>query len=143
VLLGALSVASVAAFLTVLLAPIDGAAIAHTPSGRPPVNGAIGGHAFLWAIALNSLGTLFLVGGSLYSILRRQRVRPNVWIGGGALVVAMATGLSRADDYSLVYFGELVGIALMFSGFTFVGRAPQRAQSTSSQVTRERPALAR
>ena len=95
--------------------------------GRPPANSALAGHAFLWAIALNSFGTLFLVGGSLYSIVRRRRVRPNVWIGAGALVVALATGLSRADSYSLVYAGQLVGIALMFSGFAFVGKSPKRA----------------
>jgi len=86
----------------------------------------LGGHAFLWAIALNSFGTIFLVGGSLYSIARRQRVRINLWIGGGALVVALATGLSRAGSYSFVYAGELVGIALMFCGFTFAGKAPVR-----------------
>jgi len=57
--------------------------------------------------------------------VRRQRVRQNVWIGGGALVVALATGLSRTGSYSFVYLGELIGIALMFSGFTFVGRKPQ------------------
>jgi hypothetical protein len=61
---------------------------------------------------------VFLVGGSALSILRRQRVRTNLWIGGGALVVALATGLSRTGDYSLVYAGELVGVALMFCGFT-------------------------
>jgi hypothetical protein len=86
----------------------------------------MGGHAMLWAIALNSLGTLFLIGGSLLSIVRRQRVRANVWIGGGALVVALATGLSRGGDYSLVYVGELVGIVLMFAGFTMPAR-PARA----------------
>ncbi len=99
------------------------------PTGRPPANSALGGHAFLWAIGLNSFGTIFLVGGSLYSIARRRRVRPNLWIGAGALVVALATGLSRADSYSLVYAGQLVGIALMFSGFAFTGRpvrSPQR-----------------
>ena len=52
----------------------------------------LGGHAFLWAIALNSLGTVFLVGGSLLSILRRQRVRANVWIACGALTVARGHG---------------------------------------------------
>ncbi|MDQ2910383.1 MAG: hypothetical protein M3R39_05130, partial [Actinomycetota bacterium] len=89
-------------------------------------NAALGGHAFLWAIALNSFGTIFLVGGSLYSIARRQRVRANVWIGGGALIVALATGLSRANSYSLVYAGQLLGIALMFGGFAFVGKQPTR-----------------
>ena len=64
--------------------------------------------------------------------MRRQRVRANLWIGGGALVAAAATGLSRGGAYSLVYAGELVGIALMFSGFTFVGRpAPKPRREPS------------
>jgi hypothetical protein len=67
---------------------------------------------------------VFLIGGSLYSIARRQRVRTNVWIGSGALVVALATGMSRLGDYSFVYAGELVGIALMFAGFRLVGARP-------------------
>jgi hypothetical protein len=142
-LLGALAISTLAALVTVALAPVDALGLAATPSGRPPANEVLGGHAFLWAIALNSFGTLFLVGGSLYSILRRQRVRANVWIGGGALVVALATGLSRAGDYSFVYFGELIGIALMFTGFTFIGRAPQPEASRQSKPRLERAALAR
>ena len=125
-LVGGVIVATAAAAVTVALAPVSGSTLAATAHGRPPANSALGGHAFLWAIGLNSFGTLFLVGGSLYSILRRQRVRANVWIGGGALVVALATGLSRADSYSLVYAGQLLGIALMFSGFAFVGKSPAR-----------------
>jgi hypothetical protein len=129
-LVGALATATAAAGVTVLLGPVDSHLLAATASGRPPANGALGGHAFLWAIALNSLGSLFLIGGSLYSIARRQRVRANLWIGGGALVVALATGLSRTGVYSFVYLGELVGISLMFAGFTFVSdrrRAPAQA----------------
>jgi hypothetical protein len=137
-LLGGLVVATAAAITTVLLAGVHGAALAATAHGRPPPNSALAGHAFLWAVTLNSFGTIGLVGGSLYSIARRRRVRPSVWIGGGALVVALATGLSRADSYSLVYAGQLVGIALMFSGFAFVGkepvRAPRPASSTQSRV---------
>src|SRR2546426_12075350 len=121
-MLGALALASVAAVTTVFLAPVDSGVLAAATSSRPPANGALGGHAFLWAIALNSFGTLFLVGGSLYSIIRGQRVRPNLWIGAGAIVVGLSTGLSRADSYSLVYAGQLLGIALMFSGFAFVGK---------------------
>jgi hypothetical protein len=127
-LLGGLAVAMVAAGATVALAPVDVAALLATPLARPPANGVIGGHAMLWAIALNSLGTLFLVGGSLLSIVRRQRVRANLWIGGGALVVALATGLSRGGDYSLVYVGELVGIVLMFAGFTMPARPVRTAR---------------
>jgi len=127
VLLGALAVATLAAVLTVAFAPVDTHLLAATPSGRPPENGALLGHSFLWAVVFNSLGTLALVGGSLYSILRRRRVSVNVWIGAGALVVALATGLSRTGDYSLVYLGQLVGISMMFCGFTFAGRKPAPA----------------
>jgi hypothetical protein len=64
------------------------------------------------------------------SIARRRRVQQNLWIGGGALAVAAATGMSRGGSYSLVYAGELVGIALMFAGFTLAGRdSPKRVQA--------------
>ncbi len=142
-LLGGLAVATVAAVIAVALASVDAHLLAVTPSGRPPENGALGGHAFLWAVAFNSLGTLTLVGGSLYSIVRRRRVSANVWIASGAVVVALATGMSRAGDYSLVYLGQLVGIALMFSGFTFAGRKPQPAAARRPEQVLERPALAR
>jgi hypothetical protein len=141
-LIGALVVATLAAAISVLVAPADGAALAATPSGRPPPNGALGGHAFLWAIALNSLGTIGLVGGALYSIVRRQRVRASLWIGSGALAVALATSMSRAGDYSFMYLGQLVGIALMFFGFTLAGQ-PKRAVARSGPATPAgRPALA-
>ena len=114
--------------------------LAAVVSGRPPSNHALGGHAFLWAIVLNSLGTLALVGGSLYSIARRQRIRANAWIASGALCVAAATGLSRAGDTSLVYVGELVGIALMFCGFSLPAPKPVRKAASSGSAT---PVVAR
>jgi hypothetical protein len=132
-LVGGLTVATLAAVATVALAGVDGTALAATAHGRPPANGALVGHAFLWAVGLNSFGSLFLIGGSLYSIVRRQRVRPNLWIGSGAIVVALATGLSRAGSYSLVYVGELVGITLMFAGFAFVGKQAARSRQPSTQ----------
>jgi hypothetical protein len=138
VMVGALVVASAAATTAVLLAGVHASTLVESVVGRPPANSALSGHAFLWAIVLNSFGTLFLVGGSLYSILRRRRVRANLWIGGGAVVVAMATGLSRADSYSLVYAGQLLGIALMFSGFAFVGKEPARQPAASSTQSRVR-----
>jgi hypothetical protein len=117
--------AAIAAAVTIAVAPVDAQVLAATAAGRPPANGALGGHAFVWAIALNSVGTLLLVGGSALSIVRRRNVRANVWIGCGALVVALATGLSRGGEYSYVYIGQLVGIALMFAGFTLPARARQ------------------
>jgi hypothetical protein len=147
-LLGGLLVAAVAGVVAVALAPVDHPALASASGLRPPSNSALQGHAFIWAIVLNSFGTLFLVGGSLIAILRRQRVRTNVWIGAGALVVALSTGMSRAGTYSLVYAGELIGISMMFFGFRFAAApppkpAPARAKSylmpagsaTQSRVT--------
>jgi hypothetical protein len=132
-LVGGLAVATVAASVTVALGGVDAAALAATAHGRPPANAALEGHAFLWAVALNTFGSVFLIGGSLYSIARRQRVRANLWIGGGALVVALGTGLSRAGSYSLVYAAELIGIALMFAGFAFVGKQPARKPRSEPQ----------
>ena len=117
-------------------------------TGGPPANGALEGHAFLWAITLNSVGTLFLIGVSLLSIARRQRVRANVWIASGAIVIAASTGLSRADYTSLVYVGELIGIALMFCGFTLAGQrarrpprlTPARANRPAAGAITPRPA---
>jgi hypothetical protein len=142
-LAGAVIAATVAAATTIAVAGVDAQILAAAPSGRPPGNGALGGHAFLWAIALNSLGTVFLVGGSLYSIARRQRVRANLWIASGAIVVAAATGLSRAGDYSLVYLGELIGIALMFTGFTLAGVRPRPRRAVVRHALFERTAAAR
>jgi hypothetical protein len=138
VLVGGLAVATAAASVAVALAGVDTSTLSATAHGRPPANSALDGHAFLWAVGLNSFGSLFLIGGALYSIVRRQRVRANLWIGGGALVVALATGLSRAGSYSLVYAGELVGIALMFAGFAFVGKQPRRAPRPQPSATQSR-----
>jgi hypothetical protein len=133
-LAGALVAAAVAAAVTVLLAPVDERLLAETPSGRPPANSALGAHAALWAITLNSFGTIFLVGGSLYAILRRRRVRANAWIACGAIVVALATGMSRAGNYSFVYAGELLGIAIMFAGFRFTSAPPKEARTSPTGI---------
>ncbi len=141
VLLVVLGLGILGAAATVLLAPVDAAALVATVRGRPPPNHALEGYAYLWAIALNALGTLFLVGGSLWAIVRHRRVAQNLWIAGGALVVAAATGMSRGGSYSLVYAGELVGIALMFAGFALVGKEPARPAARPASV--EKAVLAR
>jgi len=127
-LLGGLLVAAVAGVVAIAVAPVDHSALASASGLRPPSNSVLRGHAFLWAIALNSFGTLFLVGGSLLAIARRQRVRTNVWIGAGALVVALSTGMSCAGTYSLVYAGELIGISMMFFGFRFAAAPPPKPE---------------
>ena len=134
VLAGALITAALGAAVTVLLAPVDERLLMATPSGRPPPNVALGGHAALWAVTLNIFGTIFLVGGSLYAIVRRRRVRANAWIACGAIIVALATGMSRAGNYSFVYAGELLGIAIMFAGFRFTGAPAKEARPSPTAV---------
>jgi hypothetical protein len=135
-LVGALAVATAAATVSVLLAPVDTGALSATASGRPPANDLLGGRAVVWAVALNTFGSLCLIGGAMYSIVRRRRVRASLWIGGGALVLALSTSLSRAGEYSFMFLGELIGIALMFGGFTLAG---QRRQPPTREPAPARP----
>jgi hypothetical protein len=140
-LLGGLLVATAAAAAAVILAPVSADMLGHAPTGRPPANGALGGHAFIWAIALNSFGTAFLLGGSLYSLARRRRVRANAWIACGALVLALSTSMTRAGEYSLVYLGELVGIAFLFAGFNLTGGAARKPSPAAPQPAPPRGAV--
>ena len=126
VILGALVTATTASITALLLAPVHATSSRRRPPIIPRAANVLGGNAFLWAVALNATGTLFLVGGSLLSIVRRRRVRANVWIAAGAIVVAAATGLSRTGVTSLMYIGELIGIACMFCGFTLPAPPPKR-----------------
>jgi hypothetical protein len=145
ILAGALAVATLAAGTSVLLAPVHAVSLAAAHSGGPPANSALGGHAFIWAIALNSLGTIALVGGALLSVLRRQRVRASLWIGSGALVLAMSTSMSRAGEYSFMYLGELIGIGLMFCGFQLAGSKrplPAQPHATTAKAKASLGALA-
>src|SRR5205823_13308726 len=71
--LGLVVLGAVSAALVVTLAPVDVHTLAATARGRPPANHALGGYSCVSAIALNSLGTLFPVGGSLWALLRGQR----------------------------------------------------------------------
>ena len=91
--------------------PWTPAALAATRrAGARRANDALGGHAFLWAIALNSVGSVLLLGGALYSIAAPPaRAREPVDRAAGRWCSRRATSMSRAGDYSLVYLGELVG----------------------------------
>ena len=138
VLVGGLAVATVAAAVTVALAGVNAARWRRprsadrlrTRTRRPRL--PLGGRAELLRHALPRRRL------PLFDPAAAGRVRANLWIGGGALVVALATGLSRADSYSLVYAGQLIGIALMFSGFAFVGKEPSRQPAASSTQSRVR-----
>ncbi len=88
----------------------------------------------------NIYGTVFLVGGALYSayLFWRKRVLPprvmgNILIAAGALVIASASTLTRLFFAGFLYLGELVAAILMFAGFII-------ATSPAAEMTPQREA---
>lgn len=61
-------------------------------------------------------GSVTLIGIALYGLVR-YRLKYNAYIAGGAIVLAVGTGLARFGIPSLIYGAEFAGIALMFVGF--------------------------
>lgn len=88
----------------------------------------------------NIYGTVTVVGGALYSawLLRRRevtgpRVAGNVLIAAGALVIASASTMVRLGLGDLLYLGEVLAAALMFSGFLLTTALPA-ASGTNAAV---------
>jgi hypothetical protein len=72
----------------------------------------------------NVYGTLWLVGGAVYSawVFWRKRVLlhraiGNVLIAAGAMAPAIGGSLSRLGTSEFLYLSELLGAVLMFLGF--------------------------
>ena len=87
------------------------------------------------AAILNSVGTVILVGGAIWSawgVWRRggapSRLAANILIAAGALIVATASSLTRLFHvYEVFYVGQAIGVLVMFGGFLTAQRAPSRA----------------
>jgi hypothetical protein len=124
---GAILATSLAAAVAVLSSGVDAALLAEGGL-RPPPNEALTGHAFLYAIALNTIGTLALLGGIIRSIRRRERPLANLLIGAGVLIVASSGTLTRIGDaYGIVLGAQLAGLIVIYAGFELATlRTPQR-----------------
>ena len=122
VVLGALATATIGATVSILVADLDATLLHATADHRPPSNDALRGHAFLWAVAMNSVGSLLLVGGSLLSIARRRRIGANVLIVAGVLAFAGQGTLTRLGSYGYAYAAQTAGLALMLAGFELAER---------------------
>ncbi|HRW06985.1 MAG TPA: hypothetical protein P5121_17905, partial [Caldilineaceae bacterium] len=104
----------------VSLAPVDGATL-----------GDSGWHALqkplaltILTIALNSVGTLLLVSGALWSAwlfwrkgIMRQRMVGCLLLAGGALTVAAGGSLTRFGHAQYLYLAMSAGVAIMFWGY--------------------------
>jgi hypothetical protein len=116
VAVGVVLAAVPAAAIAVLAADVDPVKLAGA-GVEPPPNDALDGLAYLWAIALNSLGTLGLIAGSLRSILSGRLRRANALIIAGVALVALSGTFTRTGSHELVYVVQLCGVAVMYLGF--------------------------
>lgn len=98
----------------VLAARVDAGELAR--AGATPPNGAMKG---LWttvlAIALNSSGTVVLLGGSVLSARRRRDPRP-LLVAAGVGVIALASSATRIGSYTLFALAQAVGVTLILLG---------------------------
>jgi len=121
--------ASIGATVTVLIAPVDTSAFAALQGLAAPPNSAIAGHASIWAIAMNSVGTLLLIAGAVVSLLRRVRIGPNAAILAGVIVIALAGTLTRFGGQETLYLGQMVGLIILGGGMEWANRLGYRGES--------------
>ncbi len=114
-------------------AAVDQAAFAlpFPVAGTALPDGNVRAFSYLFTIP----GSVALIGIAVYSFWR-TRLRFNLWIGVGALIVAAGGSLARLSFSWALYVGELLGIAVMFWGFLASqdlakARAPAPAQIPS------------
>ena len=95
------------------------------------------------AITINSLGTLVIVGGLIYSAARfrrlgiqRNRMVGCLLIAGGTLAVASGGTLTRFGAHEYLYLAMSAGVAIIFAGYLWT-RRPDVAIATASAVDRE------
>lgn len=98
-------------------------------------HGAFNAVAILMAAVLNSVGSVILIGGALWSAYgawrkggAQSRLVANILIAAGAFIVGGASTLTRLfHTYELFYVGQAIGVLVMFGGFLAAQRAPSRA----------------
>jgi hypothetical protein len=134
-----LILASIAAAITILNAPVDTTLLPASPDQ------IVSGQAFdadtrALTPPFNIAGALVLILGAALSALQALRTRElssrakaNVLIAVGAFIPSVASGLTRFGVTSLFFVGELVGLTCIMAGFLLSARprtAPARDQRT-------------
>jgi hypothetical protein len=96
-------------------------------------------------VALNSVGTLVLVGGLLYSAVsfRRRGIMRNRMLGClliavGTLSVAGGGTLTRLGSHQYLYIAMSLGIALIFGGYV-QARKPDAVKDPTPQPAQRAP----
>lgn len=134
-----LGIVSILSILLIVLAPVISAANAYQVT--LPVSEQYkeiltrDGLTLGLTIFLNIYGTIFLVGGAMYSalIFWRKRVLFNRMVGnlliaGGALLPATAGAFVKAGLVDWLYLSEFLGVILMYAGFIQATIQPESTQ---------------
>lgn len=150
--------AAVLAVVTIALA-VDAAVIPVDQAQLGRASGVLGDAIqkgtllFIGVVLLNIVGTVVLVGGSLWSAYRFARSRAgvdrvvcNVLLTVGALVVAAGFSVAKTKGLgvsSLETLGafEAIGIAVMFGGFLSLGRIGVRTARPATPPAAPNPGL--
>jgi hypothetical protein len=144
ILMTILGIASLAALVLLLLAPITSAAANFHPD--LPVSAQYkdildrGGVIILLTILLNIYGTITLVGGAIYSAflfwrkhILVQRMLGNILIAAGAMMPAVGGSFLRAGLPDILYLSEFLGVVIMYGGFMLaIATRPAERQVTAA-----------
>jgi hypothetical protein len=114
-----------------------------TAGGNPLGSG--GSFPRVMSLPLNITGTLLLLGGSAWSIIKfwpkkeyRYRVWANVLIIIGTLVIAGAGSMARAGQTAGLYFAEMVASAILLAGFLMASTLEKGATAVKERMAEER-----
>jgi hypothetical protein len=126
--LGFVVVISLALAVTGFSAPVDAQSLASSFSG-PLAAGFMSASTSLpmsvrvYAIVLNSVGGLALIGGALYSFARDRSRTYNIFLAIGGILPMLGGSLLGLFSYPEVFFElELGGTVFLFLGFVLSAR---------------------
>lgn len=107
--------------------------------------GSGGSFPRVMSLPFNITGTLLLIGGSAWSIIKfwpkkeyRYRVWANVLIIVGTLVIAGAGSMARAGQTAGLYPAEMIASAVLLAGFLMAGTLERGAKAVKERVIAER-----
>jgi len=99
----------------------------------------------IMSLPFNITGTLLLIGGSAYSIVKfwpkkeyRYRAWANVLIIVGTLIIAGAGSMARAGQTTGLYPAEMVASAVLLAGFLMAGTLDKGAKAVKQQIAERR-----
>jgi len=138
VFLGFVVVFSIALAVEVLLTPLAQSALTSSFNG-PLANGFMSASdaypmaVRFWAIVLNSVGGLVLIGGALYSFVRDWSRTYNIFLAIGGILPAAGGSMLGILGYPDAFFEfELGGTVFLFLGFLLSARYIARKETARS-----------